>query len=287
MKTDRSRFCRWVAFAILAGSPLTAKALESHFLIHQTEEKSRVELRYMRSESSYRTLDHSEAFSSGHHLGVRFHRGLSQLQSFWVETEIVSRKVGVGGNELSAIGLGDIHLGYKNGSILYLITAIYGVTGSLSPGPARDLRLGHPEDINNFSGAHSLAPFAGLESYWGDTAIGAQAEVRLYSDFNFEEEGQAFGRHNDHRYIPKIRGFLEVPLGKDWKWGTELAISRAGFALDQLLLGGGGNEYEANIYGEWRMEPRTSLLAQVISRERKYPLAETSLNFSLALLKEM
>ncbi len=284
------KFCPATLLAILFSATATM-AVESSYVVNQKPDKNSFEFRYTFSDGDYRTDFYragGKATTSSHIVTLDYHRNLESDQSAWISSKLVGRKINVDNDfNLTSVGIGDVELGYKKGEVYDFVTTIYGASSSISPGLAQDPRLAQVSRVNNFSGTQSLAPFVGLEAYSGNMAVGGIIEVRLFSDIRYEDNGNAKTFTNPNRFVPKIKGFLEVPITKGWDWGLELSVARYNFAVDQLLFGGIGNEYEALMYGLWKVEAKTTLMATVASKDQKYPLPETKMDISFGIRKEM
>lgn len=270
---------------------LSAFAMESNYVVNQKPETTSFELRYTFSDGGYQTdlyRQGSSATTSSHIAAIEFTKNLEKNQSVWINGKLIGRRINVDNQQnFSAVGIGDIGIGYKKGEVYDLLTTIYGANASLSPGLALDPRLAQVNQVNNFSGTQSLAPFFGVEAYSGNMALGGLVEVRLFSDIRYEDNGNAKTFTNPNRFVPKIKGFVEVPITKSWDWGMEVSVARYNFALDQLLFGGAGNEYEATMYGQWKYDSQTTLLGMVLTKDQKYPLVETKLDVSIGIRREM
>lgn len=268
-----------------------ANAMESHYVVNQKPDKNTFELKYMFSDADYHTelfRENSKAVATSNILAVELRRTLENNQSVWINGKIIDQKVSINNQSaVSSVGLGDIEMGYKKGEVYDFLTSVFGATASLSPGLAQDPRLAQLQRINSFSGTQSLAPFVGVEAYSGSMAVGSTFEVRLFSDIRYDDGADAKTYTNPNRFIPKIKGFVEVPIAKTWDWGMEVSVARYNFAVDQLLFGGVGNEYEAMMYGQWKVESKTAILAMISTKDQKYPLPKTNVDLSLGFRKEM
>lgn len=270
----------------------SAMAHESFYTVNSKANRETLEFSYTLVNSDYIAEgfgNDTRASTRSHMVGLEFRRELDDNQSFWIGTQLVGGRISLDNDtQFNGIGLSDINLGYQRGEMYGFMMFFYGLSGSLSPGPAQDPRLSRVEHINNFfSGSQSLAPYVGIQAYSGSVAIGAVTEVSVYSDIQYEEQGKTRVLTNPDRFIPKLKGFIEVPLARSWSWGLEAAVSRNTFAADQLLFGGAGNQYEAMMYNQWKIEQNTVLMAAVTSKDQKYPLPESQIDVSLGLRKEM
>lgn len=280
-----------LVFGLCQFSTLSTYAMESFYVVNQKADKNSFEFRYTFSDGGYNTdvfRQGSKATTTSHAATIEFRRNFENNQSAWVGGRLIGRKINLDNQQnFSAVGIGDLELGFKKGEVYDLLTTIYGLSATVSPGLAQDPRLANINRVNNFSGTQSFAPFYGVEAYSGNMAIGGLVEVRLFSDIRYEDAGHAKTFTNPNRFIPKVRGFVEVPITKSWDWGMEMSVARYNFALDQLLFGGTGNEYEAMMYGQWKMDSQTTLLAMVLTKDQKYPLPETKVDVSLGIRKEL
>lgn len=264
--------------AALLVTSFSQAAIESTFVVNQKAEATSLMFDYGFEDKSF------EAGSAkAHKIGFEFRNNLTARQSVWARGQMIGTTFESVGGERRGYGLGEIQLGSRWGDVYDLVTVVYGANAALSPGMARNPRWGQVNQINSFSGYHSLAPFVGFESYSGSVAFGVDAEVRLFSDIRYEDRGEAKTTTNPNRFIPKIRGFAQIPVIKSIDFGVQGAISRNSFALDQLLLGSPGNQYEAEIYGLGKISPEIQMLVALSAKSLRYPLVEDSTNLSLGV----
>lgn len=269
-----------------------ANANESFYVINTTPNKDSFGITYTFADSGFQAAafgENMQASIRSHMLGLEFRRSLSENRSVWLGTQLVGRRISINKqSELSGVGLSDVKFGYQKGELYGFVTGVFGVTGSISPGLAQDPRVVKVNRINHFfSGTHSFAPYVGAEFYYGNLAVGLMTEVRVFSDIQYDDGGSARVITNNDRYIPLVKGFVEIPLAPTLSWGLEASVSRNTFAVDHLLLGGSGNQYQAVMYNQWKMEQNTALMAAITAKEQKYPLPEVQTDISLGLRKEM
>ncbi len=247
-----------------------------------------------KAETNSLTFEYSfedHAFDSGsaksHGLGFEIRRSLSKQLSAWARGKMVGTSYDTNSaRQKTGYSLADVHLGSKWNNVYDLVTLVYGVTGSISPGMARNPRYGEVSKINSFSGHHTLAPFVGFDSISGPITFGMDAEVRLHSDIRYEDRGEAVTETNLNHFIPKIRGFAQIPVVNAVDFGLQGAISRNNFSLDQLLLGSPGNQYESEIYALAKVDRFTQISLSLAAKSLRYPLVEDSTNINIGLRLE-
>lgn len=257
--------------------------IENSFIVNQKADVTSMTFDY-----GFEDRHFQQGSTQAHKFGFEFRNNISSRQTVWARGQMVGTTFESLDKTATqrSYGLGDVHLGSRWGEIYDLLTLTYGLTGSMSPGMARNPSWGQVSHINSFSGYHTIAPFIGFESYNGDLAFGFDAEIRLFSDIRFEDQGEAKTSTNPNRFIPKIRGFAQVPVISGYDFGIQGAISRNNFSMDQLLLGSPGNQYEAEIYGIGRLNNKTQMMISFNSRSLRYPLIEESTSVNLGLRME-
>lgn len=266
--------------SLLFAPLLSQAAVESSFMVNQKAEVTSMSFDY-----GFEDRNFESGSARAHKLGFEFRHNLTNRHNVWARGQMVGSDFETGDGETSrkGYGLGDIQLGSRWGQVHNMLTLVYGLSGSMSPGMARNPQWAPVSQVNSFSGYHTLAPFIGFESYFDSMAFGFDAEVRLFSDIRFEDQGEAKTATNPNRFIPKIRGFAQVPVIAGIEFGIQGAISRNNFSMDQLLLGSPGNQYEAEIYGLGEIDKKTQVILALNSKSLRYPLIEESTSLSLGV----
>lgn len=279
---SRMQFISLVSLCLLT-SPTCLAAIESSFMVNQKADVTSMTFDY-----SFEDRHFQQGSAEAHKIGFEFKNNLSQGHSVWARGQMIGTNFETLGNTGSrrGVGLGDVQLGSRWGKIYDMLTLVYGMTGSMSPGMARNPQWGQVSQINSFSGYHTMAPFIGFESYSGNLAFGFDAEVRLFSDIRFEDRGEAKTATNPNRFIPKLRGYAQIPVVSGFDFGIQGSISRNNFSMDQLILGSPGNQYEAEIYGLANIDKKTQVLLALNSKSLRYPLVEESTSINLGVRLE-
>lgn len=259
-----------------------AFAQESFYIINQKPEQSTLTLDYILGNSSF-AGGQSEVQS----LGFEYRYSLSRESSLWMASRLGDRNSRQEGLSSDGMSLSDVELGFKSGHVYDLFTSVFGLNASVSPGAAQDPRLGRTESTNQFSGTHSLAPYVGFEAYSERLAVGAQLEVRLYSDI-LARDGTGLNRvQNENPIVPRFSAFVEIPLVQHLDLGFQVAVARPDFALDQYILGGSGTQYELGAYGQWRFDAKTTGLVRALLKNQKYPLSDERFDVGVGLRRQL
>lgn len=262
--------------------PFSWALVESSFVVNQKPSSTFLTFDYTMEDHSF-----DKGSAKSHEIGFEIRQNLDTRRSVWARGQMVGTAYDTSTlNQKMGYGLGDISFGSKWGDVYDLVTVVYGLTGSVSPGMARNPRYGSVSQINSFSGYHTLAPYIGFESYSGAIAFGADAEVRFYSDIRYEDQGEAVTATNPDHFLPKLRAFAQVPVISGFEFGVQGAISRNNFSLDQLLLGSPGNQYEAEIYGLGKMDKQTQIFVAFTAKSLRYPLIDETSNVNVGLRLE-
>lgn len=266
------QFVFWISQAGFA-------AVESSFFVNQAGDSTRLSVDYSQSEILL-----SSHIALVQQLGFQLQSNINGQQIVWFNVPMANRTIRQSSQATTGgYSFSDFSFGSQWGNVYQILTLTYGMTGSISPGLARNPELGLVEKANSFSGFHTLAPFVGFESYSGPLAFGALFEVRLFSDLRYEDSGLAKTRTNPNHFIPKFKGFAQIPAIYNFDLGVQASISRNNFALDEMFFGSPGNEYEAEMYGVAKLDKNLHLQASINAASKKYPINQEQTQFKLGL----
>lgn len=289
-----SRFSLISAMAAVLMS-VNVLASESRFIVNNaTTNTSDMELSYTRQDTSY---DRGNAFANI--ITMTYNRTFAELQSFYIEAGFAHRDskydrlksdLSTTNERNTALGFTDVSAGVRVGNVEDAYTWYYGGMASISPGAARDTRIGFEGGSNsgsNLSGYQSVGGVIGMESYVDKLALGAQFETRLYSDRRVDRMGSVETQTLKDRFIPKLQAFAEFPVVKDWNIGFNAAVTRPDYALDKLAFGGTDNHFQGMLYSQVKLDRETSARIDVGYKSQVLPDREDQNILTLGIQKAL
>ena len=261
---------------------LTVNAEESYFFVNQVKNKPVLEASYSRQNGTFR-----QGETSGNKLGIQFTRPFENDSSLWIKTGFESREVSSTMHKevmdynvkKNGIGLNDIEGGIQYYRLGDSYNWNYGFAGSMSPGAAQDPRLAEYSEVSNVSGLYSVAAQGGIESYVDSLAVGASAELRLYSNRYISRNGSKVWERTGNapnEVVPTLKGFIEMPMSKDVNFGfmTSLSVSSENYYLGKL-------------YGEWKVDNQMTALFGLSASHRLIPHVEDTNDISIGIRKRL
>lgn len=271
-----------------------SQAFESHYIVNQDLNKGQLEMNFHQTQRSflahgyYKDNQGSEDLRA---LELGYSHAIGELTSIGVSTQFIGRSYNsdTNGQSHTVNGLGDIGVALKSGTIFKPLTLTYGANGNLSPGAAKNPYSNPGENVrasgNNFSGVNSIAPFVGIESYFGQIAVGGGLVLAYYGDQYVNSNNDPAASSSRATTTLRTEGFVEFPVFNRVDVGMNVAMGNRSFGFADYY--DRGNEYLARIYGQYKIDKDTSFMAAVSSENTIVPVERDSTDLTVGLRRSL
>lgn len=270
----------------------SAFAVESQFLVNQQRAKASIEADYLSSNAivtqpgvqiARRSTENTNALQLSYNYPYR------EDVIFNVSTRLMDRQYNskTYGQSHRVSGFSDLHFGVKSGTVFEELTMTYGAELQISPASAKnpyEIRETNEFDSttgNNFSGIQMLSPFLGIESYFGQVALGGRLTPKFYTAQSLLDNGDSNAKAVDAGNAIQLEGFVEFPLLAKIDVGFTAGTGRSLQSFNTT------EEYMASAYGNYRFDKTTAFTLGLQSETLRYPLQVENNEISLGLRRSL